>query len=446
MRALAILFSILLLSAKPAFPQSKTEIVEVQQSLNLLGYNAGPIDGVWGGKTKSALSLFLTNNNFSSETLINKRTLGLLRVKLSEKPPLSSTVLKGVGVNTVALWSGTNLTVKTKNQFIEHINTLNKNGFDHVTIIACADWIINRKCKKSYQNEKNIVAFARQAVSKTNLHVVLALKAYEQKFIDGRTSSSLHDALQNDAKAREEFVKAWKRISIALADVPAHRLSFLLLNEPEFRFPKPSNSLRKNWESLAISAIQEIRDITPDRVIIYEGIDLSNWTRRNKSGGYKTNNVSDIMRPLPFENIIYSGHPSAPDEFTKQAVYRGYKPGKPFSEKFSRMINKDAKKFINWGKRHNVPLLVGEFGCIGFTDGKNEGPQNPEDCANYASVIYSAYVENNVGVTWWSLENSKTIYKRPASDACPKIKQCPTWVPRNPQLDPNLMKAFRLWN
>lgn len=85
MRALAILFSILLLIAKPAFPQSKTEIVEVQQSLNLLGYNAGPIDGAWGGKTKNALSLFLADNNFSSEALINKRTLGLLRVKISEK-------------------------------------------------------------------------------------------------------------------------------------------------------------------------------------------------------------------------------------------------------------------------------------------------------------------------------------------------------------------------
>jgi hypothetical protein len=52
-----------------------------------------------------------------------------------------------------------------------------------VTIIACADWIINKKCKKSYQNEKNIVAFARQAVSKTNLHIVLALKAYEKNLL-----------------------------------------------------------------------------------------------------------------------------------------------------------------------------------------------------------------------------------------------------------------------
>ena len=53
----AFLATVLL--ATPAMPNSVTQ---AQRMLNQLGYNAGPVDGSYGGKTKRALESFYADS------------------------------------------------------------------------------------------------------------------------------------------------------------------------------------------------------------------------------------------------------------------------------------------------------------------------------------------------------------------------------------------------
>jgi hypothetical protein len=352
--------------------------------------------------------------------------------------------LIGVGVNTTALWSGAS-NVSSPSSFASHISVVDELGFDHLTIIACADWIINLACKKRFQNETNIISYVRAAVSSTDLHIVLSLKAYAGQQYDGVNASYLQEALRDNEEARAEFVASWQRIAQALSDIPASRLSFTLLNEPEFERPAPSRVLLERWETLASSAIEAIRQVSPDRTIIYGGIAKSSWSRRYMNGsGYKYPDVSTIMRPLPYDNVVYAGHSYEPFAFTQQASYRGYPAGRPFSDQHRQVVQADARRLINWSRQHNVPVILGEFGCIGYTDGKTEGPVAAQDCGQYADTVYRAYVENGVGITWWSLEKEKTFLIRPSTDACAEREQCPIWMPQVREPDPFILQGLRL--
>lgn len=368
--------------------------------------------------------------------------------RVSQNTTISTTSLPeglvGVGVNTTALWSGAS-NVGSSSSFARHISVVDDLGFDHLTIIACADWIINITCKKSFQNEANIISYVQTAVSSTDLHIILSLKAYSSQQFDGVNASYLQEALRDSEVARAKFVASWQRIAQALSDIPASRLSFTLLNEPEFERPAPSRSLLVRWETLAASAIEAIRQVSPDRTIIYGGIAKSSWSRRYTNGsGYKYPSVSSIMRPLPYDNIVYAGHSYEPFAFTQQATYRGYRAGQPFTVQDRQVIQADARRMIKWSRQHNVPIILGEFGCIGYTDGRTEGPAASEDCGQYADAVYSAYVENGVGITWWSLEKEKTFLTRPSTDACNEREQCPIWMPQTRVPDPFILQGLRL--
>jgi hypothetical protein len=56
---------------------SESTIYQLQNKLSVLGYDPGPVDGIWGGKTKSAMQLYQKNMGFLvtdrlDDDLINK--------------------------------------------------------------------------------------------------------------------------------------------------------------------------------------------------------------------------------------------------------------------------------------------------------------------------------------------------------------------------------------
>ena len=65
-----IIFFLLFSSLLPNIGLSFNDIMKAQNILTELGYEPGPVDGVWGGKTKKAL------NNFYQEK--NKKFDGIL--------------------------------------------------------------------------------------------------------------------------------------------------------------------------------------------------------------------------------------------------------------------------------------------------------------------------------------------------------------------------------
>jgi len=347
--------------------------------------------------------------------------------------------LKGVGINSMLFWSGTSK-ISSAESALHHLSPVETHGFSHIVLISCADWIIGLQCKKYFQTKENVIRVARLLVSQTNLHVVISLKAYKQKKIDGHPMSNLNNQLEKSSKVQKSFIAAWADIAEQLSDVPRERLSFNLLNEPEFQFPKPSNSKRKAWEKIASDTIKAIRKISPDRVIIYEGIRKSLLARRfkkgNKKGNYKYS-MDLIIQPLDFRDIVYGVHNYEPGHFLQQAKYRSGTVGKPHTESITQSVIKDADRLSKWANKHNVPVILSETGCIGYVDGKTEGPKNPNDCGKYAADVYNAYVKNGIPVTWWALEKEKTIYKR---DSVSEQK----WMPDKRIPDEALFKGFQL--
>lgn len=373
-------------------------------------------------------------------TLVTTLAVGKPSAEAGTIPP----ALSGVGINTIALWSGAS-NVTSAERFAQHIGPVQRLGFDHLTIVACADWIVGVRCKKSFQNRAEIIKFVNTAIAATDLHVVLVLKGYDQKRINGINQSTLQHALESDEKAKAAFSSAWAQFAKEFSSIPASRLSFNLLNEPEFELPEPTNAKRKIWEEIAIRAISEIRSISPDRTIIYEGIAKAaheRTYRRNRN--FKYASVDLLMKPIPFDNIVYGGRAYEPIEFTQQATYRGYDAGNAFSRQDAAQVRRGAERLIAWARKHNVPAMIGEFGCISYTDGVREGPAEQDDCGQYAEAVVEAYTKQGIGVTWWALEKEKTIFKRLPSDACSKKRQCPYWLPRRLVPDPYLMSGLKL--
>ena len=75
-------FIILISTASMASPVS-----EVQRMLNQLGYNAGPVDGAYGNKTRTALEKFYSSNNSSYDGKLDGNEVTDLKKALSDVDP-----------------------------------------------------------------------------------------------------------------------------------------------------------------------------------------------------------------------------------------------------------------------------------------------------------------------------------------------------------------------
>ena len=342
--------------------------------------------------------------------------------------------LTGVGINSIALWSGASK-IRSQDQLVSHLAPLETHGFSHVVLVSCADWIIGLRCKKGVDKDR-IVKAVKAVFESTNLHVVLQLKAYDQKKISGKNTSKLQMSLEEDEATQTAFVETWASLAETLKEIDRERLSFNLLNEPEFELPKPTPMKRNKWLAVASNAIEAIRNVSPDRVVIIEGIGKSLFANRYKSD-YEYSSVTDLIKPVPYSDIVYGFHNYEPEEFLQQAKYRSGVVGRPHTEAVTKAVKKDAARLIQWANKNKVPVILSETGCIGYIDGKTEGPKNPEDCGLFARDTYDAYVINGVPVTWWALEKEKTIYLRDA----PTDK---VWMPRERIPGEAIFSGFRL--
>jgi peptidoglycan hydrolase-like protein with peptidoglycan-binding domain len=77
----AALFLAASLAAVPAFAQSSATVKNVQQALKDKGYDPGPVDGIMGPQTRSALKKYQASQNLDADGRIGPKTLGSLGVK-----------------------------------------------------------------------------------------------------------------------------------------------------------------------------------------------------------------------------------------------------------------------------------------------------------------------------------------------------------------------------
>ena len=132
------------------------------------------------------------------------------------------------------------------------------------------------------------------------------------------------------------LVQRW--LELALALLPYRHLSFDILNEAQHHA----------WYAMAPPIIQAIRAVDPGRVIVYEpAMAASPWAFRD-------------LKPLPFDGIVYSPHMYDPHPFTHQGVYDNAPPPDFVPGAATAFL----QPVVDFQKRYDVPVYVGEFGCI----------------------------------------------------------------------------------
>lgn len=135
---------------------------------------------------------------------------------------------------------------------------------------------------------------------------------------------------------QDSLIQRWQELAVAW--LPHRNVSFDILNEGQ----------HSAWSALAPRVIRAIRAIDPSRVIVYEPPLAAD---PYYFGG---------MAPLPFDGIVYSPHMYDPHPYTHQAIYDSspaptYVPGAATTY---------LQPVIDFQHRYNVPIYVGEFGCI----------------------------------------------------------------------------------
>ena len=201
-----------------------------------------------------------------------------------------------------------------------------------------------------------------------------------------RKSSKLQTSLEEEEATQKAFAEAWTFLAESFKHIERERLSFNLLNEPEFELPAPSSSKRDKWLMIASNAVEAIRAISPDRVIILEGIGKSLFANRKKTR-YRHSSVNNLVKPIPYEDIVYGFHNYEPDKFLQQAKYG------PHTDS-----NESGNKrccITKWANENKVPVVLSETGCIGDVDGKTKD-QGIEKTAVYLQEMFMILMSRTV--------------------------------------------------
>ena len=213
--------------------------------------------------------------------------------------------------------------------------------------------------------------------------------------------ATANELLQNigiwSVKAQDMIVDLWREIARRYKGNP-NIWGYDLLNEPL----EPSYVYRENgaldWNRLAERIGKAIREIDLDTPII-----VGSAIGGNPAG-------FAALRPIDVPNTIYTVHFYLPHGYTHQGVHGAKMTGAyPGVECDGRVWNKEQlrealKPVVEFQKRHNVPIYVGEFGVARWAPGAE---QYLTDCLDLFEEYgwdwtYHAYRE----WTGWSAEHS----------------------------------------
>ena len=130
-------FVILMIASSNTYLQANTLTTQIQIMLNELNFNAGPEDGIYGNKTKTALENFYQKNKNSFDGKLSQNEFDDI---LSEMP-------KGFTDKDLILKTSIN---RHKDSFIK--NTLNLENYDNE---------VNQLNTASEKNEKMLSGFKK---------------------------------------------------------------------------------------------------------------------------------------------------------------------------------------------------------------------------------------------------------------------------------------------
>jgi endoglucanase len=319
------------------------------------------------------------------------------------------------------------------NNNIDKVKQVFNDGFSHYTyVISNTNKFYLDRCVKihGFNEEKNhwniiksdfsvscldkkSISSMSKSVKKQILEVlleipdavfVISLKSgfeFKQYLPNGMPQNIWLTEFEQKKSVRDGFNEQWRLIAEELKDIPEDNLAFNLLNEPEFEYFKGGNA-RESWEKWITNTVDVIRDISPDRTIIIEGVYKSLFARHN--------GPANVIRPIPRKNIVYGFHYYPFGEWANQDTYLnegGRGKGVPMPS-----LNKpknDFRQLVDYSNSYKVPVAVTEIAVVNPCEGY--GPLQ-KDITKYAEMAYEALVPNGIGMTFWALEGLNSPYKR----------------------------------
>lgn len=141
--------------------------------------------------------------------------------------------------------------------------------------------------------------------------------------------------------------------------------AYEFLNEPLVR-DHGQQTTPHVWPALMRRLVEAVRKHDPDRhIVIAPGF------------GSEASYYANLDKPLPFKRIIYGTHVYSPHEFTHQGLspnplgktWPGY-VGNVLWDK--ARLKKQLLPLIKFSKKHNVPVLVGEFSAVRWAEGGSQ--------------------------------------------------------------------------
>lgn len=224
----------------------------------------------------------------------------------------------------------------------------------------------------------------------------------------------------NQPEAQQHFVEVWRKIARRYKGNSAI-WGFDLMNEP---VDDQTAAGCQDWQALALTTGQAIREIDPERTLIVEP------PRWGGPSGWEEFN------PIPLPRVVYSFHMYEPGRFTHQRVFdksqqRVAYPGEIDGQTWNReKLLQVMQPAIDFARRYRVHLYVGEFSAIRWAPGAE----------NYLADLTSIFEE--YGWDWsyhafrewsgWSLEHGPEEQNdKPAVQKTTRFKVIEHWLKQN---------------
>jgi endoglucanase len=226
----------------------------------------------------------------------------------------------------------------------EYFDLIKEAGFDSVRIPV--RWSAHAAEKAPYTIDPQFFTRVDEVVNwalERDLQVVLNVHHYEEM----ATGPSGH---------RERFLALWKQIAEHYKDYPS-ALLFEPMNEPNGALDAML------WNSISAEAISIIRKSNPSRNLVIGGV---SWNAYDQ--------LQYLALPEDDPHIIATFHYYLPFPFTHQNAewvdgsdaWAGMTWDATEAEKAE--IARHFDEVEAWSKRHNIPVLLGEFGAYSRAD------------------------------------------------------------------------------
>ncbi len=189
------------------------------------------------------------------------------------------------------------------------------------------------------------------------------------------------EMFQEPMAHKERFIAMWRQIAEHYRDFPPELL-LEPLNEPNKALDAAS------WNGIIQAVLPVIRESNPDRTLV---IGPSQWNQIAK--------LDSLAIPGEERNVIVTFHYYSPHHFTHQgASWSG-----PLSQSWlgttwgsdedKAAVIADFDTALAWSKKHNRPLLLGEFGAYSKAD--------MDSRVRWTAFVSAEAVKRGFSFTYW---------------------------------------------